>query len=132
MGKVTSLSRIAAPILYESKAKELALAAEKHNGNFALIAAEVGMPLTQIQRYYKQFPDFKEVVDNARAAFYNKAVNKLEELVAEGDRAALNLYFSRSPWAKAQGWGDKVETNQTIKMSDVEKAAAAKEILGIE
>lgn len=132
MARVVSLSKVASPLLYSSKARDLAIAAEKHQGNFHLIADEVGLTLSQVQRYYKDYPEFKEVVDNAREAFYNAAIAKLEELVLSGDRAALNLYFSRSPWAKSQGWGDKIETNQSIKLSDAEKAEKAKEILGIE
>ena len=119
-------------MLYEAKAKELALAAEKYKGNFQLIADAVGLTTNQVHRYYKQYPEFKEIVDTAREAFYNKALNVLEILIENGDRAALQLYFSRSPWAKAQGWGDKVETDQSIKLSDSEKAQKAKEILGIE
>lgn len=130
MAKVVSLARIASPLLYESKAKELALAAEKHNGNFKMIADEVGLTPNQVQRYYKQYPEFKEVVDNARSAFYQSAVAKLEELISNGNVAALNLYFSRSPWAKSHGWGDKIESEQTVKLSDTEKANYAKEILG--
>ncbi len=130
MAKVTSLSRIASPLLYQSKARDLAVAAEKHNGNFRLIANEVSLTPNQVQRYYNQYPEFKEVVDNARAAFYQRAVAKLEELIEDGNLQALNLYFSRSPWAKQNGWGDKVETDQSIRLSDAEKAAYAKEILG--
>lgn len=131
MSRIVSLAKLASPMLYESKAKELAVAAEKYNGNFKLIADEVGLTPNQVQRYYKAYPEFKEIVDNARAAFYQSAVAKLEEMIADGNIQALNLYFSRSPWAKSQGWGDKIETDQTVKLSDSEKAAKAKEILGI-
>lgn len=132
MQKTVALSKLAAPLLYEAKAVQLAMAAEKYRGNFDLMADAVGLTVQQVQRYYKEYPEFKEIVDTAREAFYNKALNKLEELIEDGDRSALNLYFSRSPWAKANGWADSVQTNQTIKLSDAEKAAAAREILGID
>lgn len=131
MGSVKSLAKVAAPLVYRQKEKELFSAADKHNGNFQLIANETNLTVNQIQRFYKDYPAFAEVVDNARDAFYNKALNVLEQLIEDGDRSALNLYFSRSPWAKKNGWGEKVETDQKVKLSDAEKAAKAKEILGI-
>ena len=131
MGKVKSLKTIASPLVYKAKQKELFEAAEKFNGNFKLMADKTDLTVNQIQRYYKDYADFKEIVDNARDAFYSTALNVLEQLIQDGDRSALNLYFSRSPWAKKNGWGDKIESDQSIKLSDAEKAAAAKEILGI-
>ena len=107
------------------------VAAKRFNGNFSAMSKETGLGLYQIQQYYKKFPEFKQIVDDAREAFYNTALAKLSELVEEGNMAAINLFFSRSPWAKAQGWGDRIETDSTVKLSDTEKAQKAKEILGI-
>ena len=131
MGRVKSLAKVAAPMVYKSKEQELIAAAEKYNGNFRLIADKTDLTITQIQRFYKEYPDFKRAVDESREAFYNKALTVLEDLIEQGNMGALNLYFARSPWAKQNGWGEKVETNQTVQLSDAEKAQKAKEILGI-
>lgn len=131
MGSVKSLAKVATPLVYKQKEQELFAAADKHNGNFQLIANETNLTVNQIQRFYKDYPAFAEVVDNARDAFYNKALNVLEQLIEQGNMGALNLYFARSPWAKKNGWGEKVETDQKVKLSDAEKAQKAKEILGI-
>lgn len=131
MGTVKSLAKVASPMLYKAKEKELFAAADKYNGNFRLIAEKTDLTLSQVQRYYRDYPEFKAIVDNARDAFYNTALNVLEQLIEQGNVAALNLYFSKSPWAKNNGWSDKVETEQKVTLSDTEKAQKAKEILGI-
>lgn len=132
MGRTSkSLKQCKSDLTYESRKYDLEVAAQRFNGNFTAMAKETGLGLYQIQRYYKKFPEFKQIVDDAREAFYNTALAKLSELVEEGNMAAINLFFSRSPWAKAQGWGDRIETDSTVKLSDTEKAQKAKEILGI-
>lgn len=132
MGRTSkSLKLCKSDLTYESRKYDLEVAAQRFNGNFTAMAKETGLGLYQIQRYYKKFPEFKQIVDDAREAFYNTALAKLSELVEEGNMAAINLFFSRSPWAKAQGWGDRIETDSTVKLSDTEKAQKAKEILGI-
>jgi len=131
MAKTISLKKLQIGLLYESKARDLAIAAEKYGGNFKLMATECDLTVQQINRYYKTYPEFKEVVDNAREALYQKVLGKLEALIEEGNMQAISLFLSRSPWAKAQGWGDKIETDSTVKLSDTEKAAKAKELLGI-
>jgi len=118
-------------LTYESRKYDLEVAARKFSGNFQMIAKETGLTLCQIQRFYKDFPDFKQIVDEAREALYSTALAKLSELIEEGNLGALNLFFNRSPWAKANGWSDKVETDSTVKLSDTEKAAKAKELLGL-
>lgn len=130
--KSKSLKKLGSELTYESKKYDLACAARRFNGNFDLIAKETGLAISQVQRFYKEHDDFKTVVDEARETLYNTALARLAELIDEGDRAALNLFFSRSPWAKANGWGDKIETDQNVKLSDMEKAQKAKELLGID
>lgn len=131
MAKTISLKKLQIGLLYESKARDLAIAAEKFGGNFKLMATECDLTVQQINRYYKTYPEFKEVVDNAREALYQKVLGKLEALIEEGNMQAITLFLSRSPWAKSQGWGDKIETDSTVKLSDTEKAAKAKELLGL-
>jgi len=132
MGRSRSLKQMQKELTYESRKYDLEVAARKFSGNFQMIAKETGLTLCQIQRFYKDFPDFKQIVDEAREALYSTALAKLSELIEEGNLGALNLFFNRSPWAKANGWSDKVETEQTVKLSDAEKSAKAREILGIE
>jgi len=119
-------------LTYESRKYDLEVAARKFSGNFQMIAKETGLTLYQVQRFYKDYKDFKEVVDESREALYSTALAKLSELIENGNMAALQLFFNRSPWAKQNGWSDKVETEQTVKLSDAEKSAKAREILGIE
>lgn len=129
--KSRSLKQMQKELTYESRKYDLEVAARKFSGNFHLIAKETGLTLCQIQRFYKDFPDFKQIVDEAREALYSTALAKLSELIDEGNMAALTLFFNRSPWAKQNGWSDKVETDSTVKLSDTEKAAKAKELLGL-
>lgn len=131
MAKTISLKKLQIGLLYESKARDLAIAAEKFGGNFKLMATECDLTVQQINRYYKTYPEFKEVVDNAREATYQKVLGKLEELIDDGNMQAITLFLTRSPWAKSAGWAEKVETDSTVKLSDTEKAQRAKEILGI-
>ena len=132
MGRSRSLKQLNAELTYESRKYDLEVAARRFNGNFSLISKETGLTVSQIQRFYKEHEDFKKIVDDSREAIYQTALAKLSELIDEGNMAALNLFFSRSPWAKQSGWGEKVETDSTVKLSDTEKAKAAKEILGID
>lgn len=118
-------------LTYESRKYDLEVAARKFSGNFQMIAKETGLTLFQVQRFYKDYKDFREVVDESREALYSTALAKLSELIEEGNMAALNLFFNRSPWAKQNGWSEKVETDSTVKLSDTEKAAKAKELLGL-
>ena len=131
MGKSRSLKQLNAELTYESRKYDLEVAARRFNGNFSLISKETGLTVSQVQRFYKEHEDFKKIVDESREAIYQTALAKLSELIDEGNMAALNLFFSRSPWAKQSGWGEKVETDSTVKLSDTEKAAKAKELLGL-
>lgn len=131
MGKSRSLKQLNAELTYESRKYDLEVAARRFNGNFQMISKETGLTVSQVSRYYREHEDFKKIVDESREALYQTALAKLSELIDEGNMAALNLFFSRSPWAKQSGWGEKVETDSTVKLSDTEKAAKAKELLGL-
>ena len=130
--KSRSLKQLNAELTYESRKYDLASAAQRFSGNFNLIAKETGFTTWQVQKFYRQHADFKQAVDEARESLYSTALAKLSELIDEGNMAAINLFFNRSPWAKANGWSEKIESDSTDKMSDADKAKAAKEILGID
>lgn len=132
MKRSISLKQMQKELTYESRKYDLEVAARKFSGNFNLMAKETGLTVPQIHGFYRSYPAFKEIVDNAREAIYHNALAKLAELIDEGNVAALNLFFNRSPWAKSAGWSEKVETNQTVTLTDAEKAQRAKELLGIE
>lgn len=134
MAKVTSrsLKQMQKELTYESRKYDLDVAARKYSGNFTMIARETGLTVSQINGFYKTYPDFKQIVDDARESLYHTALAKLSELIEDGNLGALNLFFNRSPWAKSAGWSEKVETNQTVTLTDAEKAQRAKELLGIE
>lgn len=131
MAKVTSLAKKGSQLLYKQKEADLIMLAEKYRGNFQLIADKADLTVAQVHRFYKDHEPFRNAVDEAQNAFYNSAIAVLEQLIEQGNMGALNLYFSRSPWAKKNGWGERVETDQIIQLSDTEKAAKAKEILGL-
>ena len=131
MRKSKSLNQIQKELTYESRKYDLEVAARKFSGNFNMMAKETGLSVSQIQNFYRTYPELKEIVDVAREALYHTALAKLAELIEEGNVAALNLFFNRSPWAKQNGWSDRIETDSTVKLSDTEKAQKAKEILGI-
>lgn len=131
MGKSRSLKQMQKELTYESRKYDLEIAARKFCGNVNLIAKETGLTTSQINGYYRTYPEFKTIVDEARESLYHTALAKLSELIDAGNIAALQLFFNRSPWAKQNGWSDKVETDSTVKLSDTEKAAKAKELLGI-
>lgn len=132
MAKSKSLKQIQKELTYESRKYDLEVAARKFNGNFSIMAKDTGISVQQIQSFYRTHPDFKEIVDVAREALYHTALAKLAELIEEGNVAALNLFFNRSPWAKQNGWSDRIESEQKITLSDADKAKKARELLGIE
>jgi len=131
MGKSRSLKQLNAELTYESRKYDLEVAARRFNGNFTMISKETGLTVSQVSRYYREHEDFKKIVDESREALYQTALAKLSELIDEGNMQAITLFFNRSPWAKANGWSEKVETDQNVKLSDTEKAAKAKELLGL-
>lgn len=132
MAKSKSLKQIQKELTYESRKYDLEVAARKFNGNFTIMAKDTGISVQQIQSFYRTHPDFKEIVDVAREALYHTALAKLAELIEDGNVAALNLFFNRSPWAKQNGWSDRIESEQKITLSDADKAKKAKELLGID
>ena len=120
------------PFIYESRKDELFDLADKFHGNLRLIADKANMTVTELRYLTEKFPDFKKACDEAKDNFYEIASNKLAELIEKGQFQALNLFFSKSPQAKARGWGERTEQEQNIHLNDTEKAAAAKRMLGID
>ena len=119
-------------LIYQKRKAELIDLAEQYHGNLKIVADKANMTVKQVTGFYKAYEDFRKVVDDSRDAFYEIASNKLGELIEKGSFPALNLFFSKSPQAKSRGWGEKVEQDQNIHLNDQEKAAMAKQMLGIE
>ena len=120
-------------LAYDGKKDLLFEMAQKHHGNLKLIADKCNLTVRQVSWMYKNRKEFQEVVDESRDAFYEVAENKLGELIERGNMNALNLFFSKSPQAKARGWGERTETQRVnLNLTDLEKATAAKQMLGIE
>lgn len=119
-------------LIYEKRKAELIDLAEQYHGNLKIVADKANMTIKQLNELYKAHEDFRKVVDEAKDAFYEVASNKLGELIEKGSFPALNLFFSKSPQAKSHGWGEKVEQDQNIHLNDQEKAAMAKQMLGID
>ena len=126
------LTSVQANSLYQAKRDLLFDLAQKHHGNLKLIADDANLTVRQLQWMYKQNKDFKEVVDAARDALYEDAEVKLMEKIQNGSFQALQLFFTKSPQAKERGWGERTEQVQEYHLTDAEKAAAAKQMLGIE
>ena len=119
-------------LIYEKRKAELIDLVDQYHGNLKIVADKANMTIKQLNDFYKEHEDFHKAVDEAKDAFYEVASNKLGELIEKGNFPALNLFFSKSPQAKSHGWGEKVEQDQNIHLSDQEKAAMAKQMLGIE
>lgn len=126
------LTSVQANSLYQAKRDLLFDLAQKHHGNLKLIADNANLTVRQLQWMYKGNKDFKEVVDAARDALYEDAEVKLMEKIQNGSFQALQLFFTKSPQAKERGWGERTEQVQEYHLTDAEKAAAAKQMLGIE
>lgn len=126
------LTSVQANSLYQAKRDLLFDLAQKHHGNLKLIADNANLTVRQLQWMYKGNKDFKEVVDAARDALYEDAEVKLMEKIQSGSFPALQLFFTKSPQAKERGWGERTEQVQEYHLTDAEKAAAAKQMLGIE
>ena len=119
-------------LIYEKRKAELIDLAEQYHGNLKIVADKANMTIKQLTVFYKAHEDFRKVVDDAKDALYEIAENKLVEKIENGSFQALNLFFSKSPQAKSHGWGEKVEQDQNIHLNDQEKAAMAKQMLGID
>lgn len=119
-------------LIYQKRKAELIDLAEQYHGNLKIVADKANMTVKQVNGFYKDHEDFRKVVDDSKDSFYEIASNKLGELIEKGSFPALNLFFSKSPQAKSRGWGEKVEQDQNIHLNDQEKAAMAKQMLGIE
>ena len=119
--------------IYESRKVELLDSVRKHNGNLKLVADDCCIPLHQLQFYYKNQEEFKEAVDDAKDALYESAEVKLVELIDKSNFNALNLFFSKSPQAKARGWGEKTEVSQNTNMTLTaqQKEEEVKRMLGL-
>ena len=127
------LTSVQANSLYQAKRDLLFDLAQKHHGNLKLIADNANLTVRQVSWMYKQNEDFRNVVDESRDAFYEVAENKLGELIEKGNINALNLFFSKSPQAKARGWGERTETQSVnLNLTAAEKEAEVKKMLGLQ
>lgn len=126
------ISSMQTTLAYDAKREMLFDMAQKHHGNLKLIADKCNLTVRQVQTMYKAHKEFKEIVDSARDALYEDAEVKLMEKIQSGSFQALQLFFSKSPQAKARGWGERTEQVQEYHLTDAEKAEAAKQMLGIE
>ena len=127
-----NLSVVQSNIIYDGKKEQLFEAAQKYHGNLKLIADKCNLSVRQLQWMYKGHKEFQEVVDQARDALYESAEMQLVKKIEDGSFQALQLFFTKSPQAKSRGWGERTEQVQEYHLTDSEKAAAAKQMLGIE
>lgn len=126
------ISSVKTELVYDSRKDELFAAARKHNGNLKLIADECSIALHLLQKCYREKEEFKTVVDDAREALYEDAEANLVKKIGDGSMQALQLFFSKSPQAKARGWGEKVEQDTTMKLSAQQKEEQVRKMLGLD
>lgn len=127
------ISSMQLTLAYDGKKDLLFEMAQKHHGNLKLIADKCNLTVRQVSWMYKNRKEFQEVVDESRDAFYEVAENKLGELIEKGNINALNLFFSKSPQAKARGWGERSEVQSvSLNLSASEKEAEVKKMLGLQ
>jgi hypothetical protein len=126
------ISSVRTELVYDSRKDELFAAARKHNGNLKLIADECSIALHLLQKCYREKEEFKTVVDDAREALYEDAEANLVKKIGDGSMQALQLFFSKSPQAKARGWGEKVEQDTTMKLSAQQKEEQVRKMLGLD
>lgn len=127
------ISSMQLTLAYDGKKDLLFEMAQKHHGNLKLIADKCNLTVRQVQWMYKNRKEFQEVVDTAREALYESAEEKLIQKIEDGSMNALQLFFTKSPQAKERGWGERSEVQSVnLNLTDLEKATAAKQMLGIE
>lgn len=120
-------------LAYDGKKDLLFEMAQKNHGNLKLIADKCNLTVRQVQWMYKNRKEFQEVVNTAREALYESAEEKLIQKIEDGSMNALQLFFTKSPQAKERGWGERSEVQSVnLNLTDLEKATAAKQMLGIE
>ena len=127
------ISSVRTELVYDSRKDELFAAARKHNGNLKLIADECSIALHLLQKCYREKEEFKTVVDDAREALYEDAEANLVKKIGDGSMQALQLFCSKSPQAKARGWGEKTEVSQNTNMTLTaqQKEEEVKKMLGL-
>lgn len=119
--------------IYDSRKDEMLKYVERHHGNLQLVADEMNMTVPDLMRLCKEHKELQEAVDEARDALYESAEVKLIQKIEDGNFNAINLFFTKSPQAKSRGWGERTETqNVNWNLTDAEKAAMAKQMLGID
>jgi len=127
------ISSMQLTLAYDGKKDLLFEMAQKHHGNLKLIADKCNLTVRQVQWMYKNRKEFQEVVNTAREALYESAEEKLIQKIEDGSMNALQLFFTKSPQAKERGWGERSEVQSVnLNLTDLEKATAAKQMLGIE
>ena len=127
------ISSMQLTLAYDGKKDLLFEMAQKHHGNLKLIADKCNLTVRQVQWMYKTRKEFQEVVNTAREALYESAEEKLIQKIEDGSMNALQLFFTKSPQAKERGWGERSEVQSVnLNLTDLEKATAAKQMLGIE
>ena len=127
------ISSMQLTLAYDGKKDLLFEMAQKHHGNLKLIADKCNLTVRQVQWMYKNRKEFQEVVNTAREALYESAEEKLIQKIEDGSMNAMQLFFTKSPQAKERGWGERSEVQSVnLNLTDLEKATAAKQMLGIE
>lgn len=106
------------------KLKELFLIAlEKNNGNKSKSAKEVGVHITTVYKWIKEYPEFTEEIKNIEEAILDKIEQHLYSQ-SEGGIPTSTIFYLKQK-GKHRGWGEENimnseigEINITIKKKD--------------
>lgn len=118
--------------LTESRKKKLLKAAQETYGSVIAIAQTIGVNKQTIYNWRKKYPEIDKIIVDAQDSFYEVAVDVLHAKMLDGDDKMISLFMKCSPAAKRKGWGEKIDMNSTVDMSDSEKSDYAKNLLGLQ
>ena len=118
--------------LTESRKKKLLKAAQETFGSNRAIAKAIGVCDQTILNWRKKYPEIDKAIIDAQDSFYEVAVDILHTKMLDGDNKMISLFMKCSPAAKRKGWGEKIDMNSTVDMSDSEKSDYAKNLLGLQ
>lgn len=78
-------------------------------GNITTIAARLSVTRPTVYNYMRKYPDFKELVDDARDSIVDVAESQLMKHVTTGNGDLRALMFVLETFGKKRGWSKRVE-----------------------
>lgn len=82
---------------------------EDSGGVISVVAKKLGASRRTIEKYIAEDPEYKTSIEQAREAFKDVAINKLQQLVLSGNLTAIIFYLKTQ--AKDRGFVEKQEVH---------------------